>query len=469
MEKSTKDSIEALEALLKIRESIDQVSSCTTPTAASCSSSPRREGVGAAAAALNIAGSNMLQRNVPNPLLINRFPQNHVQTANAAAVNLQMQYQALSSRQLASVAANAFSMPMYAQANAQAHLNQQHQLPTTIYQPTLTQPSAQTQAQVLSSKRRLPITSQGNPSQPFAPIAPIAPSGKPDVKKDFIRKARIEAALKSKPQRGRKRENLSGLERQELTRTRNREHAKTTRVRKKMRYEELLACEKKYKDLINGQELETSRKSMVLQFMSVRSNLLKPKKRNQNDTSSWNFSFESEASICKNESDALEPSLVAAYKDVQTDCSKFSVDIISGHGQLTAANLASFQAHDAQIISRVSAKVGDKISVVYDFKIQGGEKGIAISNNNEGFAVCELCVSTQTKEEEKCKMMILSTDLVRVKFAELTSEIVSMKIFNESDSVVSFNEKKLQNEDYFPSVVSLEQNLSSSGEKTCKN
>ena len=50
-----------------------------------------------------------------------------------------------------------------------------------------------------------------------------------ELSKEVIRKEEIEAALKSKPQRGRKRENLSGLERQELTRTRNREHAKTTR------------------------------------------------------------------------------------------------------------------------------------------------------------------------------------------------------------------------------------------------
>ena len=44
-----------------------------------------------------------------------------------------------------------------------------------------------------------------------------------------IRQEQIDAALRSKPQRGRKRENLSVLERLELTRTRNREHAKSTR------------------------------------------------------------------------------------------------------------------------------------------------------------------------------------------------------------------------------------------------
>lgn len=46
---------------------------------------------------------------------------------------------------------------------------------------------------------------------------------------ETIRSSEVEAALRSKPQRGRKRENLNGLERLALTRTRNREHAKHTR------------------------------------------------------------------------------------------------------------------------------------------------------------------------------------------------------------------------------------------------
>jgi hypothetical protein len=47
--------------------------------------------------------------------------------------------------------------------------------------------------------------------------------------KTAVRTTEIEAALRSKPQRGKKRDNLNALERLELTRTRNREHAKSTR------------------------------------------------------------------------------------------------------------------------------------------------------------------------------------------------------------------------------------------------
>jgi hypothetical protein len=54
----------------------------------------------------------------------------------------------------------------------------------------------------------------------------------PPSYKAAVRIEKVEAALKSKPQRGRKRDNLNVMERMELTRTRNREHAKSTRYEK---------------------------------------------------------------------------------------------------------------------------------------------------------------------------------------------------------------------------------------------
>lgn len=56
------------------------------------------------------------------------------------------------------------------------------------------------------------------------------PDGKKGVStKASIRREKVEEALRSKSQRGRKRDDLSEKERLELTRTRNREHAKSTR------------------------------------------------------------------------------------------------------------------------------------------------------------------------------------------------------------------------------------------------
>ena len=58
------------------------------------------------------------------------------------------------------------------------------------------------------------------------PLRPVASDSAFDVE---VRTEKIRDALNSKPQRGKKRQDLNQLERQVLTRTRNREHAKSTR------------------------------------------------------------------------------------------------------------------------------------------------------------------------------------------------------------------------------------------------
>ena len=88
------------------------------------------------------------------------------------------------------------------------------------------------------------------------------------VEQTLIRQKEIEKALHSKPQRGRKRANLNEVERLELTRTRNREHAKSTRIRKKMRYDELLDCESRIKAMVAQQDIEHRRRCCVVTFDS---------------------------------------------------------------------------------------------------------------------------------------------------------------------------------------------------------
>lgn len=78
---------------------------------------------------------------------------------------------------------------------------------------------------------------------------------------------KIRDALNSKPQRGKKRRNLNDDERLELTRTRNREHAKSTRMKKKARLEELLDIEKKYSLLKERHALEFCRKQYLVKFI----------------------------------------------------------------------------------------------------------------------------------------------------------------------------------------------------------
>jgi len=82
---------------------------------------------------------------------------------------------------------------------------------------------------------------------------------------------KIREALNSKPQRGKKRRNLNDDERLELTRTRNREHAKSTRMKKKARLEQLLDIEKRYMLTKERYTLELSRKQTLIKFVETAS------------------------------------------------------------------------------------------------------------------------------------------------------------------------------------------------------
>ena len=87
-----------------------------------------------------------------------------------------------------------------------------------------------------------------------------------------FRTDKIQDALKSRPQRGKKRRNLNEQERLELTRTRNREHAKCTRMKKKARHTELLEIEQMYLILKAQQELKSSRTSCLIEIIEGVSN-----------------------------------------------------------------------------------------------------------------------------------------------------------------------------------------------------
>lgn len=82
--------------------------------------------------------------------------------------------------------------------------------------------------------------------------------------------SKIKEALQSRPQRGKKRDNLSLPERLELTRTRNREHAKSTRIRKKARHQELCDRETEWKKYQMKEILDAARRRCVVEFVDFR-------------------------------------------------------------------------------------------------------------------------------------------------------------------------------------------------------
>lgn len=91
-------------------------------------------------------------------------------------------------------------------------------------------PHGNVAAAPLASSQQTSRTSSPSPS--LLPRSQPSPTERKDSlgrTKEEVRKEKVDEALRSKPQRGRKRDNLSEKERLELTRTRNREHAKSTR------------------------------------------------------------------------------------------------------------------------------------------------------------------------------------------------------------------------------------------------
>lgn len=109
---------------------------------------------------------------------------------------------------------------------------------------------------------------------PIAGMAAVFPPPAKSPTSSSVREKEIKAALTSKPQRGKKRDNLTAEERKELTKTRNREHARTTRIRKKARNDELLTIEAKYQELMQKEKLDQARRACIKEFFAIRTEML---------------------------------------------------------------------------------------------------------------------------------------------------------------------------------------------------
>lgn len=113
------------------------------------------------------------------------------------------------------------------------------------------------------------VASHGFAMNPVAAPTPMHSHSMPqqELGTEEVRTDKIRDALNSKPQRGKKRQNLNDFERQELTRTRNREHAKSTRMKKKARMQELVDIEHKYLLLGEKEDLNLRRRQRLVDFV----------------------------------------------------------------------------------------------------------------------------------------------------------------------------------------------------------
>ena len=265
---------------------------------------------------------------------------------------------------------------------------------------------------------------------PHAAMETLLSSGtKLSEEQTLIRKKEIEKALHSKPQRGRKRANLNEVERLELTRTRNREHAKSTRIRKKMRYEELLDCESKIKAIEAAQDLEHRRRCCVVTFLSNREQMIR------------------ELSLTNTDSDL--PLKIASL--FQNPTAIYDNGIANGENLSTTGRL---QECDRPLFSRTNS-VDNSPSTPYKLIHSSCLHDIALSRN--GKAIVELDLVHEYN--------VLQSFVLKIHFAPESDQIRSITIapvacshmenFDQFSADIEC-QQNLDEQISYPSVVSLE-------------
>jgi len=245
-----------------------------------------------------------------------------------------------------------------------------------------------------------------------------------------IRREKVEAALRSKPQRGRKRENLSDLERLELTRTRNREHAKSTRLRKKQRYQELLDCEEKLKEIEETDDLNDGRRISVIKFLQIRESLMRtfPTKSERSSP---------ERSEAENFGDA--------FSNVIPNLSEFVFQNTAKSAGNQLEGMAGLKQFDEQLASRIQRIFGSSMLESLQFTVQGGENAIALSGDNKGFAIIELTIASHH----------LVKGIHYFEFADGSVEIKAAS-WTRMDDALDVTFERLNAQVSHPSVVSLD-------------
>ena len=203
-----RDSLVALDALLRIRESgalnsiISNGNSLKTPGTELASSN--RESIASCSPAslqthLAARLSSLLPINAASVLFSNSNQQNAVLAATAA--------------QLRMVAASNWGNGLLGAGSG-------HSMSTGVSPPLSSTPSGAVAGTPRPRHESFDVQST---------VSSQEKKGESPGPSSSIRKEKVAEALRSKPQRGRKRDDLNETERLELTRTRNREHAKSTR------------------------------------------------------------------------------------------------------------------------------------------------------------------------------------------------------------------------------------------------
>lgn len=234
-----------------------------------------------------------------------------------------------------------------------------------------------------------------------------------------IRKEEVEKALRSKPQRGRKRSNLNHDERQELARTRNREHAKSTRMRKKLRLEELLKIESNYREVMQREQLKQSRVAKARELLQRRQerHFLLPK-------------------ACQIASSSNDDSS-------ERDCSLLSSSCLAKLSPACQDSIKAMQQMDLALSDHAIRQHGPHVRI----EIRYSDLALCIDSES---AVMHVHIRVPEKD------VLLKSTLTKVVFANNSDSIVSVQETVLRDLTTTSDHSELQTQPSHPSVISLD-------------
>jgi hypothetical protein len=225
-----------------------------------------------------------------------------------------------------------------------------------------------------------------------------------------VRSEQVEKALRSKPQRGRKRDCLVGAERLERTRNRNREHACNTRLRKKARFQELEEKEKKLQVIEEERHLDSQRRQSLVDFFAMRERMAH------------------KLAHSGSKDDDVD---IFDVSDFIEDVDDFKFDECDETSE-SAAGFDAMKQFDAAIFRRTSHRFGTEAVHLLTYSVSAHD----IALNLVDGALLE--VDLLLRGEPSLKL--LSAHLV-VKFAPRSKKILSVKWHTTKDAfdVVSFD------------------------------
>lgn len=251
-----------------------------------------------------------------------------------------------------------------------------------------------------------------------------------------VRQDQIDAALRSKPQRGRKREDLNELERLELTRTRNREHAKSTRIRKKARYEELLEEERQLHIFQKRQALEKERRNVVLRYVRARQRMILSHRRSGSTSSGDAAPADNTASM---------PPL----QELIQDMSQFVFAVGSQDVDEGATPFDRMISYDESLLTRVEGRYGAAALTFIQYAVRWGHEGVSLNNLNGGVAEVDITLASDSK-------IPLQNGFLRFEFAGQDSPKLSSVCWWPTRDFLDQPMERLDAQVSHPSVVSLD-------------